>query len=407
MRKLNFLLLSLAFIVSESIVAQFKIYPNGNVAIQTNKVPQSTFAINSEGLAKVKAYIECETNGIYIKRSVKPALSNWGTGLEASVTVSGGFWNVGLIGIANTSINQNSGRAIGSMGRAGSATTGYNYGLLGVVEGDLNGVGVYGSSASGDYGDYISGRYAGYFRGDVKVTGNLRGLLLTNSISEMKTSSRYRYLSNCRSEQGKVSDRLTQLNIVQYNILKEQSINSKNSADTLDVKAPLTRGEQQIFDKKHFGLIASELKNIYPELVYEDSEGEMSINYIEMIPLLIQSIGELKSEINELRITNYSNKTISTNLNEDLEDVSVKIDQNEPNPFTFDTKINFSLPANVKEATLSIYNLNGTRIKEILLEDRGNSFITLQGQDLSEGMYIYSLIADGKLIDSKKMTLKK
>lgn len=169
----------------------------------------------------------------------------------------------------------------------------------------------------------------------------------------------------------------------------------------------MTRGEQQIFDKKHFGLIASELKNIYPELVYEDSEGEMSINYIEMIPLLIQSIGELKSEINELRINNYSNKTISTNLNEDLEDVSVKIDQNEPNPFTFDTKINFSLPANVKEATLSIYNLNGTRIKEILLEDRGNSFITLQGQDLSEGMYIYSLIADGKLIDSKKMTLKK
>jgi hypothetical protein len=39
-------------------------------------------------------------------------------------------------------------------------------------------------------------------------------------------------------------------------------------------------------DKDHFGFIAQELREIYPELVYEDSSGYLSINYIEVRPYL-------------------------------------------------------------------------------------------------------------------------
>ena len=57
-------------------------------------------------------------------------------------------------------------------------------------------------------------------------------------------------------------------------------------------------------DKKHYGFIAQELENIYPELVSNNS-GIKTINYIELIPIILsqmkcmqQEICELKNEIN-------------------------------------------------------------------------------------------------------------
>ncbi len=49
------------------------------------------------------------------------------------------------------------------------------------------------------------------------------------------------------------------------------------------------------------GLIAQEIKNIFPELVREDSAGYLSVNYTGLIPYLIESIKELKKENEELK----------------------------------------------------------------------------------------------------------
>lgn len=54
-------------------------------------------------------------------------------------------------------------------------------------------------------------------------------------------------------------------------------------------------------ENKQFGLIAQEIEKIYPELVVENNDGYKSINYQGFIPILIESIKDLKKEINELR----------------------------------------------------------------------------------------------------------
>ena len=46
--------------------------------------------------------------------------------------------------------------------------------------------------------------------------------------------------------------------------------------------------------QKQFGLIAQDVQVIYPELVYQDPEGYLAINYTGLIPLLIESIKELR-----------------------------------------------------------------------------------------------------------------
>ena len=49
------------------------------------------------------------------------------------------------------------------------------------------------------------------------------------------------------------------------------------------------------------GVMAQEVQKIFPQLVRTDSKGYLSVNYIGLIPFLIESIKELKKENEELR----------------------------------------------------------------------------------------------------------
>ncbi len=47
-------------------------------------------------------------------------------------------------------------------------------------------------------------------------------------------------------------------------------------------------------------MIAQDVQKVFPELVYE-RDNKLSINYIELIPLLIKTIQELSTEVEELK----------------------------------------------------------------------------------------------------------
>lgn len=52
--------------------------------------------------------------------------------------------------------------------------------------------------------------------------------------------------------------------------------------------------------QKHYGLIAQEVEKIYPVLVSNKS-GYKSVNYIELIPILLSKMKIMQDEINELK----------------------------------------------------------------------------------------------------------
>jgi trimeric autotransporter adhesin len=52
-----------------------------------------------------------------------------------------------------------------------------------------------------------------------------------------------------------------------------------------------------------------------------------------------------------------------------------------------------------------IYNLEGKQMKNIQVRDRGEVSVKLSGRELSAGMYLYALIADGQVVDTKGMIL--
>jgi hypothetical protein len=54
-------------------------------------------------------------------------------------------------------------------------------------------------------------------------------------------------------------------------------------------------------DKKiHYGLIAQEMEQVYPDLVYND-KGSKTINYVELIPILLLKIKDLQEQIDVLK----------------------------------------------------------------------------------------------------------
>lgn len=85
--------------------------------------------------------------------------------------------------------------------------------------------------------------------------------------------------------------------------------------------------------------------------------------------------------------------------------VVASLSQNRPNPFRTSTVISCVLPDEVSEAFLCVYDLNGNQKMRRDIPQRGSVDITIEGNTLTAGMYIYTLIADGMEIDSKRMIL--
>ena len=54
-------------------------------------------------------------------------------------------------------------------------------------------------------------------------------------------------------------------------------------------------------DKVEAGLIAQEIQNVIPEVVFEDNNGYLGVNYNGVIPYLIEAIKDLKDEIKDLK----------------------------------------------------------------------------------------------------------
>ncbi|NLD46308.1 MAG: tail fiber domain-containing protein, partial [Clostridiaceae bacterium] len=155
-----------------------------------------------------------------------------------------------------------------------------------------------------------------------------------------------------------------------------------------------------------FGFIAQELMEIYPNLVKEDTTTNLlSIDYEGLIPVLTMAIQELDQKILDLE-QKLSN--VSTNKSSDIDNTSksdVTLGKNKPNPFRENTMIEYYIPVEVSNASFIIYDMQGKQLKSMKITERGNGFVTIQGNELRPGIYNYSLIVDGEVVGVERMIL--
>lgn len=282
----------------------------------------------------------------------------------------------------------------------GGNYTGTSVGVYGTATGTAgNRYGVYGSASGGTF------NAAGYFNGAVHAVSY-------NVISDRKFKTDITPLKNSL-------DKLMKLKPATYHFKTAQY------------------GKIGLSEKNQLGLIADEIKQVFPELVteavqpaeYGEDKTEIlspetkyeSVNYLGLIPVLIASIQEqqktmaaLKAENDEFKAVNEELKTrlnkLELNLGKTVNSVtltSAKLTQNNPNPFNQNTIINYFVPEKAGKAFMNISDINGRVIKTVALTQKGNGQLVLDAQQLSPGSYQYSLSIGGRLIDTKKMVLIK
>lgn len=215
---------------------------------------------------------------------------------------------------------------------------------------------------------------------------------------------------------------------------------------------------------KQYGFVAQELEQVLPELVASviknavvDAAGNVinpatnykAVYYLELIALLTKGIQEQQQKIDSLSIgllaekakTNYQdsvNTSLQKQLNQLLTNItnccvlngtksmqsyenspsqfsmnqtdvkltdaqSIVLEQNVPNPFAEQTSITYNLPDNTTKAQMLFYNAQGKLIQSTELSQKGKGILNVFASDLSNGIYTYTLVVDGKIIETKKM----
>jgi hypothetical protein len=184
------------------------------------------------------------------------------------------------------------------------------------------------------------------------------------------------------------------------------------------------------FKEKHFekneqiGLIAQELKEVFPQLVKEDDKGYYAVNYDGMVPVLLEAIKAQQKQLDKQDSTNaalqkqmaaFDNALqqccFSNQQNADGKNASsfnsdkATLQQNSPNPFNTNTLINYYLPQNANAAAIIVFDMQGKQLLKVVLQQKGKGSITINGGSLYSGMFIYALVVDGVEIDNKRMIL--
>jgi hypothetical protein len=92
-------------------------------------------------------------------------------------------------------------------------------------------------------------------------------------------------------------DNLTKLQGVTYRLKK----NSKNALAVSTVSSnpdsvKIASNDFDIYNRDHIGFLAQDVQKIYPQLVYTDKDGMLSVDYVSLIPVLVESIKEISSK---------------------------------------------------------------------------------------------------------------
>ena len=394
--------------------AQLIVDENGKVAvgIETDETLQSLFSINGTGYIDATMSLETQQPmGFDISRT-----GNIGPSPVCGIYVSNqaiSFESAGIFASSYKGYNQEPTAlySYGVLGSAGGSFEGRNFGVAGFLN-DTYGTGIFGSSQGGYPNITFNGAYAGFFHGDVYTTGSIY-------TSSVYTPSDYRLKSDIKSVSNSCLDKVLDMNIVEFKYKQreiepveavEKTTVSKRLLESKDEPTAWYEEDKAFMKNKHYGLIAQELQEIYPDLVVEGDDGFLGVNYIEIIPLLIRSIQELNAKVEQYENGNAPIKKAATRSAEEATDIAAVVTtlyQNEPNPFTETTVVRCDVAEDVVKADLYIYNMNGEQIAEYAVTGRGATGVTIDGGSLNAGMYLYALIADGKVIDTKRMILTK
>jgi trimeric autotransporter adhesin len=237
-----------------------------------------------------------------------------------------------------------------------------------------------------------------------------------------------RFKTNIKEDDVKGLEFILKLRPVVYNFdsYKFQQFLTKNMPDSVK-KRHFTADFTKSTAVRQSGFLAQEVEKAANEVGYdfngihkpENENDNYSLAYSQFVVPMVKAIQEqqklienqeqkiaaLLAKVETLtgqKATNVGGNATGIEPNA-IGSKDFSLEQNEPNPFTRETIVKFTLPQTVSSAYLAVYDLSGKQITTFPIADKGVSSLTITSEKLAAGIYIYSIIADGKILDSKRM----
>ena len=391
----------MAALITSVCNAQLYVKSNGRVSINTDQSPRALFTIkgnhasssNTNDGPPFNAEINVTRHGalslVTDTATCKDAWYAQYSRLESSYNTPIGLYSI-VKGL-------NSNRVTGIKNYVYGGNSCYSiFGGLSSTSTMTNGVGIFGSTISTEITP--GGIYAGYFYGDVKATGTIYGTLVSpSSVSSPSQGGTTINLSEEATRGESITGKLRQVDLLQMERVNQDGSVAANKVvekeTILDENGEDVSAEEPIQTKLpsiSYGLAADQLKEVFPELVYEDKDGNYSINYVEMVPLLVQSIKELSAKVEALEAERDNPKAIKAKSSQmDIAD-----------------NVNISIPDKAQKIQLNIYDLSGKQVRATDVNESGDVRLSTYTKGLPTGTYAYSLIVDGRKQKTRKIMVK-
>ena len=168
--------------------------------------------------------------------------------------------------------------------------------------------------------------------------------------------------------------------------------------DSADTGYKLGKGEKA-------GVLAQELIDVYPFPLKLAANGYYGVDYEQFIPLLIEGLKKQQEQIDFILNSFDESETKKEEKVNDPERIKGMLFQNNPNPFSESTMINFEIYSEYSSAEIRIYDLAGNlRLKADVAEEQ---FLVIDGHKLDPGIYAYTLIIDGVSADTRTLVVAK
>ncbi len=156
------------------------------------------------------------------------------------------------------------------------------------------------------------------------------------------------------------------------------------------------------------------LVNAVKELAGTNNAKDKTINDLQStVSKQQQQINDILSRLNDLQSAQQaccnavSTKEITVaDKQQSVSLTNASLEQNIPNPPVNNaTRINYNIPNNSTKAEMIITDVYGKKLKQITLTNKGKGNLNVDTSGLAAGTYSYTLLVDGKVIETRKMVV--
>lgn len=167
----------------------------------------------------------------------------------------------------------------------------------------------------------------------------------------------------------------------------------------------IDRKEAEEASRKRIGFLAQDVEKVLPELVKTDEDGVKSIDYIGFIPLLVESINEMRLTIQEqqneiemlqslLSVETKSTLRSTSTGNPDMVEGAKLYNR-------AGASVSYTLPSTFSNAYLQVFDISGRVVKKITLTI-ANDIVDINPSEIGYGTFVYALYVDGQKADTLK-----